>query len=324
MTTRIEELWAEQALARTNTTLQGADFHISRIDAGSTHDIYAGIDAEGYPLLAVGVHFRPRNYSLDSSALDYWRRQRKDGRWLMVLRLLRLGLEPVFGRMCQDLYDETAQLETENEVANLFQVRLDLWQQLFNRLEGGILAGNQIKGLVAELTVLQHFLSSSSRSPLEVVAAWVGPLRSDQDFVFTDLAIEVKAVSAGKGSVQISSIAQLDAPIRLVLWVISLKESSHGDTANISLNGLVTSLETTLAQMPDALSLFRDRLLRYGYIEHSAYDDCVFAITNQSTFWICENFPRLIRSNVPEGITAVSYSLRLDTLHTFSTDATPL
>ncbi len=103
--TRIEELWQEAIRQAGLKPIELNGYRLTRMALNSRFDIYAGVDASCFVLLAIGIHARPPNIATESSSLDYFRQQRQDGSWLMVLRLRQNGLESVFGRLCQDLID---------------------------------------------------------------------------------------------------------------------------------------------------------------------------------------------------------------------------
>ncbi len=127
----------------------------------------------------------------------------------------------------------------------LFRDRLNLWKKLFDHGSSGLLEPYQVKGLIAELLVLEAILLAGRRSPLEAAIAWVGPAGADQDFQFSDEAIEVKAVSPGAESISISSLQQLDAPVPIRVSMYTMRPASPGEPDAIGLNTLVLRLRDT-------------------------------------------------------------------------------
>lgn len=314
MKTRIEQVWDEIAEELRTQPLGEGGFKIKQIDRASKFNVYAGVDSSGSVMLAVSVGLLPPAIRLESASLDYFRQQRHEGSWLMALRLRQLVLCGVFGRLCQDLVDSTESVSDETELVALFRDRLNLWRKLFDHGSGGQLQPHEIKGLIAELLVLEAILLSGGRDPLELVTAWVGPTGADQDFLFSDEAIEVKAVGPGSEGVSISSLEQLHALVPIRLSIQTLRQAALGEEGAIGLNRLVPRVEGVLAASPNALALFKGRLLEGGYVEGPHYDTILFQPMASEEFQVTKSFPKLIPSEVPKGVTAATYVLSLDIL----------
>lgn len=321
MTTRIEELWQESLRQVRAKPLSPNGFRLLRIDPQTSFDIYAGIDASSFVILAIGVHTRPPSIEMESSSLDYFRQQRQDGSWLMVLRLRQLGLEPVFGRLCQDLADAATGVSDEKALIALFRDRLNLWKRLFQEGADGLLQGYQIKGLIAELLVLESILKSGKRGLAETINGWKGPLREDQDFLFSDCAVEVKAISPGGETVLISSLNQLHAIVPISLVVMVLRQATPGELGAVSLNSLIARIEGLIVSNPDVLRVFRERLLEACYVEHEFYDTVLFEDVSRTSFNVTGDFPRLISTAVPAGVVSASYAIALESIGGFKMEA---
>jgi hypothetical protein len=308
--TRIEEVWVEiSEAAHAKPILDGA-FVLRRIDPAWRFDIFGGVDSSGNVMLAVGSAQTPPLVELESVSLDYFRQKRADGSWLMVLRLRQCNLLAVFGRVCQDLIEASSAVAGEDQLIRLFRERLNLWKRLFEQGGTGLLEDFKIKGLIAELLVLEEQLLA--RQPLEAVSSWVGPLRADQDFLFSDLAIEVKAIGPGTEGLSISSLQQLVANVPLSLRVITLRPASPAEQGAITLNSLAVRLEGSLAASPEALALFRGRLLEAGYVEDQHYDGIAFESLLTEDFEVTDSFPKLTPESVPVGISSAAYVVALE------------
>lgn len=314
MKTKIEELWAESHRQVAFQPIYPNGFRLLRIDPGSSFDIYAGIDASSFVLLAIGVHRRPPNVAINSTSLDYFRQQRHDGSWLMVLRLRQGALEGVFGRLCQDLVDATGRVAGEDALIALFRERLNLWQKLFQNAGGGLLQPHQIKGLIAELLVLESVIESGCRDIPEALTGWIGPLGADQDFLYSDEAIEVKSIAPGAECISISSLGQLDCSVPIRLEAITLRQAAYGESGAISLNSLVARIEGVIASSSEALATFKDRLLEGCYIEHEYYDSVLFEPVSRESFDVGDEFPKLTTRMVAAGIVGANYSIALDVI----------
>lgn len=314
MKTRIEQVWDQIMEAAAAQPIAEGSYRLRRIDPGFRFDVFAGADSSGYLMLAIGVGRSPPALTLESASLDYFRQQRSDGSWLMALRLRQQGLTGVFGGLCQDLVDAMAIVSDEDALVALFRDRLTLWKKLFDHGLGGLLEPHQVKGLIAEIMVLETLLLRGTRSPLEAVTAWVGQRGADQDFQFSDEAVEVKAVSPGAENISISSLQQLDALVPIRVIVYTMRPASLGEPGAIGLNSLVPRVEGRLAASPDALSVFKGRLLEGGYVEGPHYDTILFQPMASEEFPVTESSPKLTVASVPQGVTSAGYTISLDVL----------
>ena len=320
MMTKIEELWRDALQHARNKPIEANGFRLTRMAPESRFDIYAGVDSASFVLLAIGIHARPPNIATESSSLDYFRQQRKDGSWLMVLRLRQNGLESVFGRLCQDLADAAEGVPDEKALVVLFRERLNLWKKLFQHGGSGFLQPHEIKGLIAEMLVLELLVRDGERNVHETVSGWIGPLGADQDFMYSDRAIEVKAIGPGGESISISSLEQLDCAVPMNLILATLRPATPGEPGAIGLNALAARIEGMIAESPEALNIFKERLLEARYVEHEFYETVLFEPTSIAAYSVRDTFPKLVRNMVPTGILGANYSIGIDSIADFRSD----
>lgn len=315
--TKIEAIWQEERVRAENKPVSPDELRLTRIDPVGSLDIYAGVSDSLLVVLAVGVSARPPALALQSGALDYFRRQRADGSWLMVLRLKLQELEQVFGRLCQDLIEATTLVQTQKELVALMVARLKLWEMLFSGTQDGLLGINQIRGLIAELLVLEDILESGKRGIADAVEGWVGPSRADRDFEYPDVSFEVKSHSSGRRGVAITSLDQLSSEGPLVLVVATLTSVGKNDSEAFCLNALVGRLEGKVSHDPLALALFKEKLILAGYVEQPRYEADWFVFAEMRSFDVADGFPRLVAGKVPEGVLSASYEIELASLSAF-------
>lgn len=312
MKTSIEHAWSAAAEKADVSPPADGDFIIFRVNDRSDKSCFGGVDSDGNPLLAIEVKALPPLIEIGSAALDYFRHERKGLRaWLMVFRLKSRSLTPVFGRLCQDLIDEIEGVGTEQALLGVVQRRIALWQRLFANGLDGILADFQVKGLLAELLFMESQLAGNGREPLEVASAWLGPSGGDQDFMFSDTAVEVKAIGPHSEGVSINSLQQLDSsvPLRLIIW--TMRAASPDEPRAETLDGVIARIEQVLAPIPQALAILRGALLEAGYVAHPRYSEVAFEPLHVEEFSVDEAFPKLTTSSVPEGVTSATYVLSL-------------
>lgn len=318
--TKIEELWRDALQQARDKPIDANGFRLTRMAPDARFDIYAGVDASSFVLLAIGVHARPPNIVTDSSSLDYFRQQRQDGSWLMVLRLRQHGLEAVFGRLCQDLVDASEGVPDEKALVALFKERLNLWKKLFQHGGSGFLQPHEIKGLVAEMLVLESLVRDGTREVHETVTGWLGPLGADQDFLYSDRALEVKALGPGVDSISISSLEQLDCVVPMHLVVMILRQVTSGEPSAIGLNSLSARIEGMIASSPEALKTFKERLLEARYVEHDYYDTILFEPMSLVSYRVTDTFPKLTGEMVSSGIVNASYAIAIEAIVEFRDD----
>lgn len=315
--TRIESLWQAIRHEAAGNRISEGEFRLVRVDSQHPFEIYAGVDGAGSVMLAMGVSARPPVIDADTGALNYIRTQRAGGTWIMALRLAGSDLEQVFGRLCQDLIDAAAHVATEAALVSLFRERLLLWKRLFRDGGSGLLQKFQIKGLIAELLALEAFMVPHTDDPAVPVISWVGPAGADQDFLFADCAVEIKAVSPGSEKVGIASAGQLCADVPLELHLYILRESSPSEAGAISLPALASRIEQRLSDRPDALHAYRSKLMEAGYVEHDFYQSVAFTLMETRRYAVCDDFPRLVRPGLSEAIADVTYSILLSSIAPF-------
>ena len=85
---------------------------------------------------------------------------------------------------------------------------------------------------------------------------------------------------------------------------------------SLSLNAMVRGMEDQI-QGADALEKLSEKLAKAGYVELREYDSPEFVVAEENTYRVTKEFPRLIRSEVPEGIVRVGYEIQLEAIRSF-------
>lgn len=297
-----------------------SDFNVLMIAAGRQVPVYWARDTAGRCLYLVelrGDHseqFRKNNTSV--RGIDISLRQAAPSIQQLVLAVDRQVDLDLFHGLCSTL---TGSLEPVEEPAAALAVALQhikRWKLFLAGRVAGLLSQEEVRGLYAELTTLRNVISA--RGEIDGLAAWCGPDRTQQDFVFDDTAIEVKAISGQeRNSVRISSEDQLESMTSsLFLSVVRLATGSDSGT---SLNELVASIEQGLTE-PDATDGFVGKLASYGYVPMNEYDSPKFNVLETKFFLVDEPFPKLVRSTLPQGVARVSYDLEIEALIPFECD----
>jgi len=309
---KIELLWKAAVDDVKLHPLSDGDLKLLRADVAGPIDLYGGVDSAGRLLLGAAIDVAPPQIDLESGALEYIRRKKAAGGWWMALRLSNTSLLPVFATMCEGLLNEVPRLANQESAIELLKKRLLQWVKLFDEGRSGLLDQSRVRGLVGELAVLLVLIRK--HGPDAAVSAWTGPLRRDQDFMFSHVAYEVKTVSEQSDSIRISSLTQLLADRPIELCVIVLRSFGAPEREPLSLNGYVAEVESALSESSEALTEFRDKLLEAGYVERTEYASTFHEVLGWRTFQVRGSFPRLAPDSVPPGVVAATYAVALSAM----------
>ncbi|MCZ8164011.1 MAG: PD-(D/E)XK motif protein [Brevundimonas sp.] len=301
-----------------------ADFTVVRVAGTSGVPIYWGRDTAGQCLLIVeldgdlAAQFRRDTVTLHGIGVDL-RNSDAEHRQRLVLTLARHVDSDLFLGLCETL---VGSLKTVADPATALAValaHLKRWKAFLAGRNARLLSPEEVRGLFGELHVL-HRLYRDTLPQTAAVDAWLGPDDSHQDFIFGDRAIEVKSLSGRERStVRISSEDQLESTLpELFLLTQRLTDMPDADQA-MSLNGIVSLIESELS-VAEAIEQFADKLAGMGYAPLAEYDRPRFVVSALQGYRVAEGFPRLIRSDLPQGVTRVAYEIMLEAIAPFVCD----
>lgn len=227
--------------------------------------------------------------------------------------LLNSDLLECFSLFCYDLIKSTLGIVDDETAYKQLQTRYLSWKRMF-KPNRGLLTESEIMGLIGELLYMRDYMI-----PIHGVDAalesWTGPEKTHKDFSLNDTWYEIKTISSGKESVRISSLEQLDSDIIGYLVVYSLERMSP------SFNGV--RLNELVAQIMDLIpiAIQRDLLLAklelYGYDFSPEYDNYVYAVSDCVSYKVHENFPRLVRKDIPVSVSRIQYEIILSEIEDF-------
>ena len=281
-----------------------------RVDEDHPLDLYLGLDVSGEHVLFLIIQ-REETVRVQSQAIQVICRQRHDGRWVLMFRLVQTELGKIFSHLCEDLVESSRQLTDVRNAAQFILARFTRWQRLLQYGHTGLLDESAARGLIGELLFLgQHSLPVYGLLP--AVEGWVGPLDSAQDFHYPDCLFEVKSIRSGASTVMISSAEQLDdIGLPLLLVIVMLDTAERGTADAFCLPDIVNGLRRQLEGNAMASSLFEERLIAAGYIDREEYQSHWYKAGAIRQFDVCEEFPRIMRSQLTSGIGKVKYELDL-------------
>lgn len=303
-------------------TIPKADFNVRQMSAKTAVPCYWGRDAFGRCLFVIELagdftaqfhadFVRVRGVHIDLRAEQL-------GTQRLVLQLEKQVDRDLFEGLCHTL---ARALTRASDSASALAVALAHVRRWKRFLSGNTqrLSPEQVRGLYAELTFLLELLDGRLQ-PADATDAWRGPDRSQHDFVFGDVAVEIKSLAGTeRNAVRISSEDQLESlNDNLFLRIYRLSDIT-GAPASKSLNGIIEAVRELLDDA-DAADGFDRKLAACGYAPLPEYDEPRYVASEERTYLVRSGFPCLVRQMLPKGIFRVSYDLALEAIDTFKCD----
>ena len=298
-----------------------SDYTVRYVTALGDVTLCWGKDVQGQCLFIVqleGDHtsqFRKNATSVNGIKVDL-RQLPEPGKQGLILTLEKHVDRDLFHGLCQTLIGN---LDSVSDPATALGVALNhikRWKAFLAGKRTRVLSAEEVRGLFAELSFLR-LLKEKHLTDAQAVGAWCGPDRIHQDFIFGDTAVEVKSISGRDRSiVRVSSEDQLETVSeRLFLKVYRLTDAPDG-TAAQSLNELVSGIGSELSDAA-AIEDYWRKLATYGYVEMREYDSPKFLVNGSNDYRVTDDFPRLARSELPDGVVDVKYNLQLEKIAAF-------
>lgn len=198
---------------------------------------------------------------------------------------------------------------------------IEKWKEFF---AGGsdILSDEQQTGLYGELYLLQYF-SAADVNIGKVVSAWTASKKTNQDYEFGPVAVEVKSSAAVDATrVNITNSRQLDDTGLEHLYLSRvLLDVRQGEENTLPL--IIESLRQEIQKISPEVNLdFEEKILASGYQDKHVeqYNNRTYLERELVFYRVKEGFPRLLVKNLPEGVTKVSYEIALDACGDFITE----
>ncbi|MFZ5759846.1 MAG: PD-(D/E)XK motif protein [Thermodesulfobacteriota bacterium] len=303
--------------------IPSADYNVRLVAGSGSIPVYWGRDADGHCLLLVeldGDHstqFRKDAVRLQGIRLDL--RQGEAVQQRLVLTLEKHVDQDLFSGLCGFLIGALTPIADSATALSVALAHIKRWKAFFAGRKTRLLSPEEIRGLFAELLFLRslyqgHLPEKSS------VEAWCGVEGLHQDFIFGNTAVEIKSLSGKeRNTVHISSEDQLEGlSDHLFLMIFRLSDMPDSDRS-LSLNDAVHRIENELTDA-EGLEDFYAKLAAYGYVPVQEYDLPKLQVTSKHSYRVTQNFPRLVRAHLPEGVTRVSYEIELEKLSQFEVD----
>lgn len=233
--------------------------------------------------------------------------------------LLDNDLKDIFSLFIQNVLEDIAQSVTQNEAVTKTLNVISKWKKLFDKINFNGLSIEQQKGLIGELLFINHLLDNR-KSPTTILNAWTGPDFEDKDFVFGATGVEIKLTSSKYPKIKITNEGQLDAQnlneLFLILYTVEdVKENGF------TLNSLIGQTQQKLSSNIYELKFFNERLMLFGYFEDDKeHYNKMFSLKKAYSYSVSEEFPKIIKSQLPVGIYNTSYFIELSAVENFAVE----
>ena len=229
--------------------------------------------------------------------------------------LLDNDLKDIFSLFIQNILEDIIKSITENEALTITLNVISKWKKLFDKINFSGLTIEQQKGLVGELLFINYLLKNN-KTAASILNAWTGPDFEDKDFVFGSVGVEIKLTASKHPKITITSERQLDTENLGKLFLI-LYTTEEVKESGFSLNSLVEQTRQNISINEECI-FFNERLLLLGYreddIEH--YNKMYF-LKKTFSFKVSNDFPKIVKSQLPLGIYNTSYSIELSAVEKF-------
>lgn len=233
--------------------------------------------------------------------------------------LLDNDLKDIFSLFIQNILEDIAESVTENEAVTKTLNVISKWKKLFDKINFNGLSIEQQKGLIGESLFINHLLDHQ-KSSSTILNGWTGPDFEDKDFVFGAIGIEIKLTSSKYPKLKITNEGQLDAQnlneLFLILYTVEdVKENGF------TLNSLIDQIQEKLSANIDELKFFNERLMLLGYFEDDKeHYNKMYSLKKIYTYSVSEEFPKIIKSQLPIGVYNTSYFIELSAVENFSVE----
>ena len=294
-------------------------FRSLRVSAECICELYLGVSKEGKRCLILSLpskkHLDFKGVQKENLSIEYFREKN-----LIVLQLTDSDFNDLFDDLILSLYHGIKNISQVDEYSNHFIQAFYRWSEFFEDKKSDLLSEDAIKGIMGELLVLKLLITSPDIPEINfLLKAWTGLYDKGNDFELESKNLEVKSKSPSGIDVKISSEFQLEvSPGKgLELFVVSLLSDF---TVGIHIRDLILEIKKLVQESSGDNTILWKALSQKNITAKnvSQYDRYRFKPVNWISYNCAdENFPKLSRSNIPEEISGLKYTLRTNLLTSF-------
>ena len=216
----------------------------------------------------------------------------------------------IFESVISDISDKIVQIKNKKHIHATLTKVLNEWKMFFEKQETEILSISRQKGLIGELYFLKDYIFKKY-SFTDALLYWTGADRTNHDFQIGSKAIEIKTTSSKQHKkCVISSERQLDSTGVSHLYLSIFAINVHSNMQDKNLPALIKEIRLLIQDDPIASFQFDIKLAKYGYHEsHSSRYNNGFSVNDMKLYNVIDGFPRLLQSNLPEGVGDLKYTI---------------
>ena len=218
--------------------------------------------------------------------------------------------DKIFELVISDLCDKVIQLRNKDDLSDILIKTLFEWNLFFEKYENKILSISLQKGLFGELYFLKNYLFKKY-SFTESILYWTGSDKTIHDFQIMDKVVEIKTTSGKQHKkFTVSSERQLDSTDIDCLYLSLFSVNLNNNLPKCTLPAIIEEICAQIQYDPIAIFQFYLKLLKYGYNEALADKYNIgFSVSDIKFFAIKEGFPRLLQTDLPNGVGDLKYSI---------------
>ena len=297
-----------------------AEYVVRKIPKTEKTPLYWGKDVDGHCLFIIKLsgdlteQFKKNTVQVRGLRSDL-RQIREFNSQGMVITLEKHVDQDIFAAMCRTLIRALQDVDDSATSLSIAQNQIKRWKAFMAGNKRSMLSLEEIRGLYGELLFLKQLLTHLSEK--DAITAWEGPASVQQDFIFSNTAVEIKTLSGReRNAIRIASEDQLESlNDKLYLKVYRLSEM-RSSNEGASLNTLVSEIESLLSDYT-ANEMFQSKLAMAGYVELEDYDTPAFEVSGEHIYCVEPEFPKLVRSSIPDAISSVSYQVDINHIKKF-------
>lgn len=284
-----------------------------RIDSLHPLDIYLGYDSYGKKSIVIVITGEISEIE-STKMIEVQVTRRTDEKVNLSFSLIDEAVGELFLTFCEDIISSTRKIKGINGFEFIVRRWKD-WINLFKNPHTSLLTENEIRGLLGELIILKNIMFKKYGVNTSI-ESWIGSSYAHKDFEIGDTWYEVKTIKENAITVKISSIEQLDSKTNGILAIVKLEQSNLSINNPISLNNYINSIlvEITEDKMRES---FINKLNQGGYCYAEEYDKYIYSNKGIDKYLVDDDFPKLKKENLQDGIVRVSYELYLNNISRF-------
>ena len=240
------------------------------------------------------------------------------GEVTLLLELEQIEALDVFVTFVTRVCEEMDNLNKSADAVRAVIALVERWREFFSG-NSELLSDERQTGLYGELYLMASLYQSGI--PISHLAkAWTGSRRTNQDYEFGNLSIEVKSTSAvDPTTVDITNILQLDDTGLDALFLCRvLLDARQGNEKTLPI--LIKFLCSAIATHAPEMELeFEEKVLltKYRHEHEGHYSNRTYAERALEFYQVMDGFPRLLEIDLPTGVTKASYEITLENCKPF-------